>query len=386
MTKGPSVASIARTILTRPPGLVHVVLPMVAAAVVTLALGSARHLGLPAARGLAFTLVPAALLVTLHVRTSGFLHDDGVAATLPLPVPPATRFALARARHLRGLALQTLWLTIAIGVAARAFTDAVAPTLALVADAWVVCLAAVGTEPMGAAIAAHLGRRQGDGSLGAQLQRSLGGGWTLPEAVVHLYAPAFSLALAAALAMPAQLAIDRVADGLALPRGLLVACGLAALVVLVLRTAAPRVYARGVFDAVPWLREAMRTLAGPPTPEPAPRWIGAVSDPVLRLLLLQHLRLTPVPRLRLWALLGCAGVLALRGRPLGAAELGLLVATAALWLLPAAAVLRERDARARLLAPLPVRPAGARALALLLAPVVISLVAVALRTAGGAIR
>ena len=43
--------------------------------------------------------------------------------------------------------------------------------------------------------------------------RALGGGWTIPEAVVHLYAPALGVGLVALLAMPGQLWLDRRVDG-----------------------------------------------------------------------------------------------------------------------------------------------------------------------------
>ena len=52
-----------------------------AAGVAASLLGAAAGLGEAAQRSAAFALGPAALLVTLHARTAGYLHDDGLAAT-----------------------------------------------------------------------------------------------------------------------------------------------------------------------------------------------------------------------------------------------------------------------------------------------------------------
>ncbi|MBX7080587.1 MAG: hypothetical protein K1X88_15425 [Nannocystaceae bacterium] len=363
---------------------VHAALPVVAAALVALAIGAgARASGLPAARSLVFALVPAALLVTLHVRTSGFLHDDQLAATLPLPIAPARRFGLAAARHARGLAAAMLWLLGGIALGAAPLGLGAPALCGLLLDALAVGVASLATEPFGAAVAARLGRRQPPGSWAEQLQHKLGGGWTLPEAVVHLYAPAGSLGLAGLLALPVQLAIDRAVDGHALLVGLGAAMLLAAAIAVGLRLAAPVLYRGGVFEAVPWLREAMRTLAGPPVPERASRWIAAVADPALRLVLLQHERLTPAPRLRLVLLLATAVVLALRGTPLSAGEVGLALALCALWLVPAAALLRHGAVRRAALAALPVRSPTTRARALLAAPVAVMLASIAIRVLRG---
>src|SRR5690606_35493405 len=111
--------------------------------------------------------------------------------------------------------------------------------------------------------------------------------------------------LAALLAMPGQLWLDELVDGSdAAPRGLLAvalgAWGLGA----ALGGLAGRLYARGMFGAVPWVQEATRTLAGPPVPDEVPRWLLRGRDPLRRLVIRQFWRSTPVPGLRLWALLG----------------------------------------------------------------------------------
>jgi hypothetical protein len=252
------------------------VLPVVAATIVALATTAVATAPLATQRGLVFVLAPLLLLVTLHARTAGYLHDDAVSLTLPMPIAGRDRFAAAHRRHLGGWAWQSAWGLAAIGIGARLGGGERTVALALVLDVAAVMLAALAIEPLGAAIAARLGQRVPAESFAAQLQRSLGGGWTLPEAVVHLYAPAVALGLAAALAMPVQLAIDRAIDGQAVGPNHLIICATAGLLALGLRLLAPWVYAHGVYDAVPWLREAMRTLAGPSAPEPAPRCGSAI--------------------------------------------------------------------------------------------------------------
>ena len=96
---------------------------------------------------------------------------------------------------------------------------------------------------------------------------------------MHLYAPALGLGLATLLAMPGQLALALLAAGQAfawLHAGLLLApLAIAGLV----RVAAPRVYGLGFFEAVAWLAEATRSLAGPPAPPPRPAWVGRLRSP-----------------------------------------------------------------------------------------------------------
>ena len=106
------------------------------------------------------------------------------------------------------------------------------------------------------------------------------GGWTTPEAVVHLYAPAFFLALATALAMPGQLSWERWLDGNPAGAGSWIAGLLPLAVAIGLRALAPRQYGRGLWESVPWLAEATRTLAGPPQPEPTPAWAGKNRRPL----------------------------------------------------------------------------------------------------------
>lgn len=353
-------------------------LPIVASAIGASLLVAAAPLGIDAQRSVAFALGPAIMLVTLHARTVGYLHDDGLAATLPLPVPTARRFAAAHRRHGVGLLWQAAWGAVAFAVGGTEPSRAAV----LVAD-WLALVGACAlVEPAAAAVGAWLGRRVDPESVAGQLQRSLGGGWTLPEAVVHLWAPALGLALGAALAMPWQLAIDRWADAQSIGRGHVGVCVTALAIAIAIRLAAPAMYGRGLFDAVPWLRQAMRTLAGPPVPQTAPRWITAIRDPALRLVVLQHQRLTPVPQLRLAVLLGTAAWLVVRERSPGVAQLGILAGLVTLWLVPATVLLRHAPARRRLFAALPVRDPSTRAWACLLAPVVLAIAPVAFRVGG----
>jgi hypothetical protein len=247
---------------------------------------------------------------------------------------------------------------------------------------WLVTIAAV-LEPAVPAISAYLGRRVPQQSTAGRLQVGLGGGWTIPEAVVHLYAPAAGIGLAAALAMPGQLLADRIADGHTWApswTGVAAAClGVA----LVGRVAAPRLYAVGLFGSVPWVVEATRTLAGPPIPDDAPRWLGLVRDPALRLWLLQLWRVTPVPTLRLVALLGWAAYVA-GAAAVDVPRLAVLGALCALWLVPAGAVARLRPGRARVFAPLPVSAdtVDRRGWMLAAAPAVVACAVAAARVGG----
>ena len=251
---------------------------------------------------------------------------------------------------------------------------------------WLAALASV-LERIVPAAAAYLGRRFPAESPVTNLQRSLGGGWTLPEAVIHLYAPAFGVGAAAALAMPGQLWLDLTIDGASPPPWLLAAGGVAPSLAVVAFVAAPRIYAAGMFGAVPFVVEATRTLAGPPTPEKTPRVALAFRDPVLRLLVLQFWRQTPLPSLRLLAVGGAVAWIALRPDPPAATHAALVAAAVALWLVPAAAIARGRAARARLLAalPLPLAQRSGRhpaAAGLLLTPAAAALALITLRWGG----
>ncbi len=122
---------------------------------------------------------------------------------------------------------------------------------------------------------------------------------------------------------------------------------------------------------MPWLTEAIRTLAGPATPEETPAWVARIGHPVRRLLVIQFLRITPLPILRLVAVLGFGlvpWIWDVQPTPQAIAT-GLVLA--GLWLLPARRLRAQRAARARLLVALPVQArdgAEAGALGMLVIP------------------
>lgn len=339
-------------------------------------------------RSLVFLGGPLVLLAGLHARLFGFLHAPERLTLLPLPIDPLRHFAAARRRHtpelLGSLLLGVLALLAAAWSGAGSFADRSLHGLGLVADfAWFGLFAWL-LEPAIAGTSAWLGRRFPAASRGHELQRTLGGGWTTPEAVVHLYAPALGLASAAALAMPGQLGLERWLDGGTLEGPLLALALVPLAIAAAIRVAAPRLYARGVWEAVPWLAEATRTIAGPPRPEPSPAWIRRIPDPWVRLAVVQFMRMTPLPTLRLVALVGFGGWMAVRSAPPSGPALAALLALVGLWLIPARAIAHQRASRARLAGALPLPHAqrgGAvgSAFALLLAPVVLVMVVVGVR-------
>lgn len=334
-------------------------------------------------RGLVFVGGPLLLLAGLHPRLDGYLHARARWTLLPLPLPPRLHWAAARRAHHVGLAWTGLLGSAAVAGAAVGAGVSVRAAAGLLGDfAWLWLCAAV-VEPMIPAAGAWLGRRFPDGRPERRWQQTLGGGWTIPEAVVHLYAPALGVGLAALLAMPGQLWLDELVDGSdAAPRGLLAvalgAWGLGA----ALGGLAGRLYARGMFGAVPWVQEATRTLAGPPVPDEVPRWLLRGRDPLRRLVIRQFWRSTPVPGLRLWALLGGSAWIGLAATPSVPAA-AIAVALAAAWLVPAMRLRRSAPARARLAAPLPLSPQGRAgrswsAWAVLSSPVVVAAAGVTL--------
>lgn len=309
-------------------------------------------------RGLVFVGGPLLLLSGLHARLDSFLHAAARQQLLPLPLPAALHWAAARGPHRRGL-LATGALGVALvgavglgaGLSSRAAGGLVADWLCLWLMAWLV-------EPIIPAVGAWLGRRFPEEGVERQIQLKLGGGFTIPEAVVHLYAPAFGIGLAALLAMPGQLWVDRLVDDGGPPSGLGIAALVSVAVGGVLYALAPRLYARGLFGAAPWVHEAIKTLAGPPVPEPVPGWLLTGRDPVRHLVVRQFWRTTPVPGLRLWALLGGAAWIGLAADPSVPAA-AIVLALAAIWLVPAARLRGLAQARARLCGPLPL-PSPAR--------------------------
>ena len=341
-----------------PRGFELWLVPALAAAVGCATLTSAGA-DLVLLRGLVFVGGPLLLLAGLHARLEGYLHARVRQSLLPLPIAPERSWAAARGPHLVGLSWTGV---LGLAAVAGAGVGAGLPWAhvgGLAADLAWLWLLAVALEPAVPAASAWLGRRFPDDRPERRWQRALGGGWTIPEAVVHLYAPALGVGLAALLAMPGQLWLDRRVDGLAAP-GVLGGAALGGLAVAVIVGAlARRVYARGMFGAVPWVHEAVRTLAGPPVPDPAPRWLLAGRDPLRRRVLLQLWRSTPVPGLRLWGLLLGAAWIGLSARPSVPAA-AIVVALGAVWLVPAVRLRALAPGRARLCGPLPLPPPARR--------------------------
>jgi hypothetical protein len=342
-----------------PRGFELWLVPALAAAVGCATLSSAGA-DLELLRGLVFVGGPLLLLAGLHPRLEGYLHARVRQSLLPLPIEPALCWAAARGPHLVGLAwtgVLGIAAVVGAGVGAGLSWAHVGNLAGDLAWLWVL---AVAVEPVVPAASAWLGRRFPEGRPERRWQRTLGGGWTIPEAVVHLYAPALGVGLSALLAMPGQLWLDWRVDGRPTPAafGMVALAGLG--VAAVLGRVSVRAYARGMFGAVPWVHEAIRTLAGPPVPEEVPRWLLVGKGPVRHMVLRQLWRVTPVPGLRLLALLGGAAWIGLAAGPSVPAA-AIVVALCAVWLVPAARPLWALAAgRARLCAPLPL-PGPARA-------------------------
>ncbi len=360
------------------------VVPAVVASLWAVLLAASADVGLATRRGMVFIGGPVLLLSGLHARITGYLHAPSRAQLLVLPLPPAAHFEAARSRHLRGLA-ETLGLGTMAVLAGLVPTSGWEGALHLALD-WAALAVIAGLfEPMIPAASAAMGRRFEPETWADDLQQRASGGLTLPETAVHLYAPALGVGVAAAAAMPLQLAFDLSADGMAVPAGLWAAGGLAVALAAIAYVAAGSVYAKGIFEAVPFLAEATRTLAGPPVPEPTPGPIARLRDPVLRLLVLAFWRETPAPTFRLLVLGGATALVALASS-ISPAHVAVWVAGVLLWVVPATALSRSRPLRARLLATLPLPPAQRsgthpRATALLWAPVALGAVVMLIRFA-----
>lgn len=297
-----------------------------------------------AGRNVAFALGPFMLLAGLHPRLYAFLHARERRAWAHLPAPPSDHWAAASRTWVGALVLSGLVGALALAVATRLHAPY---DFALTADwAWLV-LHALLLERLAAAWSSRFGRRFPDTHPLRRAQENLGGGWTQPEAVVHLYAPAFAVAAATALAMPGQLAWERAVDGKGL-EGIHLALALAPLATaLVMARSASAQYGQGFFESVAWLHEAERSLAGPPTGRKTPAWARMIPSPVVRLRVLSWWRQTPLASLRLLAVVLLPSVWLLRAAtgdapPQGAA-LALWVAVLWAWLAPLRRLGAHRD-------------------------------------------
>ncbi len=330
--------------------------PVLAAMAWSLVLASSDELATQ--RSLVFIGGPLVLLAGLHARLGEYLHARARQRLAVLPVAPVRHFAAARSAHRRGFVFAVGCGLLAVLLGASAGGDALRG-LVLGGDFLWLCVMAALIEPAIAAASAFAGRRFPEEHPLRTAQAQLGGGWTAPEAAVHLYAPALGLGLAVLLAMPGQLGLAAMQEqGLrAVHVGLMVVPLMLAMAV---RWAAPRVYALGFFAAVAWLAEAMRSLAGPPEPPPRPAWVSRLTSPTTRLWTTQWLRLTSGPLLRLGLLVGWGCWLLVRAMAPGVPAVAVLLGLAALWLLPLQTLARQRRRNAAVLASLPL-PARARA-------------------------
>ena len=96
-----------------------------------------------------------------------------------------------------------------------------------------------------------------------------------------------------------------------------------------------RWYCRPSWAAIPWLHESIQTLAGPPTPTPAPAWVRVIPSPVLRVHVTRVARTTPLFTARLLApTIWAAAVLSQTVSPGAVTQtLGMILAVG--WLKPA---------------------------------------------------
>lgn len=277
-------------------------LPLLGAGLLAVWLANAGEQPLLTRRGYIFAIGPLFLLAGLHARLAAYLHNPARFRLAPLPVHPHRHWRCSWPQHLGGL----LWAGICglAGVATGSLASGVGlhQSAALMADLGLLLIHALLLEPLIPAACAYLGRRfSTDSSIGSA-QRYLGGGWTAPEITVYLYAPALGLALAAALAMPGQLALAKVWAGSSWSSMYLQLLGVPLVVSLVLRMVAKHPYSRGYFEAVARLHESVRSLSGPPLARPLPGWLAALArrrTPTTAIALRLCARCTPALSLRL---------------------------------------------------------------------------------------
>lgn len=324
-------------------------------------MAGAVHEPLDTQRTLTFAGGPLLLLAGIHARTSDYLHAPQRDRLLPLPLPARRHWDAGFRHQLVGLGgtwvAGTLALASLLVATPNPPDDNLFNVLKLVADWTWLCLIALGIEPFFAGLSAYLGRRFPESHAGRQMQHSAGGGWTQDEAVVHLYAPAIAIGTAAALAMPGQLVLMAWEDdGVLTPLGLAVAVA-PLLLALPLPVLGRRLYEDGVWEAVPWLTQATKTLAGPAMPEPTPPWLAVFRDPVRRVLVLQVLRGTPLPLMRLCGPLLWAAAVVVWRIPPSASAIAAGFGLVALWIMPLRTIARARLARARTFVALPLSPA-----------------------------
>ena len=334
-----------------------VLLPCVGAAVWILVLGDSQA-SADGQQSLLFILGPLLLLVGIHSRLAYFLHDPIRFKLIPLPLHPIGHWRSAIRSH-----RMQLMATAAAGTTALALSSSLNPLIqrplatALICQWAALCLVAFGVEPLAAGLQSALGRRfeqatKSEASAMLEFQSYISGGWTTPEAAIHLYAPALAIGLSTLLAMPLQLIIQYNLSRAGEPTALVVASAIIAAICLAAVFLGRRLYTEGLFESVPWLFEAIRTLAGPPIPEVAPAWVRNIKSPTIRLVLIQFMRVTPLPYLRAGLTVAWAAGLLMGQLYAATVIIGTTVA-AGIWIVPNLQLYRNAHKRASLCGGLP---------------------------------
>ena len=326
-----------------------------AVALLTASLGTAMLVELASSplrtqRGFVFVAGSLLLLTGLQARFHAFLHTGARIRTAPLPVSAQQHFRAASRRHAWLLLVYWCMGTLALWgshVWARGSLDQAGW---LLLDWTWLCLHAWLLEPWFAGASAWLGRRHT--GVDAMLA-SAGGGWTLPETAVHLYAPALALATAVAVSLPGQLAFARIQELGALDGGHVAALLVPTMSSIAVRISSLRCYGRGMWEAVAFLNEAERTLSGPPRPEAIPTWISWMQNPVRKLFLLEIYRTTTVPMLRLAVLMASGTWIVTTEHAVVPSSVIVAAAAGSLWLLPVLRFTKRSRERALLFGALP---------------------------------
>ncbi len=302
--------------------------------------------------GILFLGGPLLLVMGIHHRLGGYVHARRRQLRLSLPIGARDHFVDALPTTRRGLIYST-----AFGLAAIFAAEGSLGGGFWFALSWLwLCIFAWLVEPAVGAAGAYGGRRFSHDHAAAQIQRSLSGGWTSPEAVVHLYGPGLGIVVCTFLAMPGQIVWEYHLNGHVASLPMVIAALLPLLVAIGLRVMASRMYEVGVWEAVPWLEEAIRTLAGPPRPERQPRWIAFFArDPAIQICWLQFSRLTTGTAARLAIVVSFTVYLGFRSEPPTSVSIGIGVGISVFWLLPLRTLRNQERLRSVLCAALPVR-------------------------------
>lgn len=313
-----------------------------------------------AIRNLLFLGGPLILFSGIHDRICSFIHADERYLLLHNPIESQDHWRQAMQSFSRQLAFIAVAGTATI-VASQFLHpdpgDVLQQTIQglIYASEWLwLCLFVGLLEPIGCAFAALAGRRYSGSSWVSEMQHTLSNGWTTPEATIHLYAPAVSLATATLLALPGQLTLARLFTESDIQTRYLSASLTPLIIAIFLRFFwAPHAYYKNVWYAVPWLEEARKSLGDFDQASPVPIWIRQIRDPVFKLIAIQWLRLTPLPHLRLLALLGYSIWLFFDQSSPSLIDVSIGSILIAWWILPTHKVFSQKKRISQLCSPLP---------------------------------